>query len=108
LSVKKKNQLQASVSALHAGGFGLGATLGPILASGLTAWIGYRMAFTVTACFIFLLSFLHLGSQFCYTRLKPEWGLLDHKHGEVELDQVRTATTFKDNIQDNENDDDIL
>jgi MFS family permease len=93
------------VSALHAGGFGLGATLGPILGSGLTAWIGYRMAFTVTACLMFLLSFLHLGSQFCYTRLKPESGLLDQKQGEVELDQVKTTTSLNDNIQDDENED---
>jgi MFS family permease len=61
--------LQASVSAIHAGGFGLGATFGPILGSVLTATIGYRLAFTVTAGIVFVMSFFHLGSQFFYTRL---------------------------------------
>ena len=93
LSKSKKNTLQASVSAIHAGGFGLGATLGPVLGSVFTATIGYRMAFTVTAGIVFVLSFLHLGSQFFYTRLKPVRGnSVDAKEkGEHLLTTIQTA-----------------
>ena len=65
---KEKQKLQAIISAINTGGFGLGAILGPILASVLTDIYGYRISFTSAGILVFALSFLHLFSQFCYSR----------------------------------------
>ena len=65
---KEKEKLYSIVSAINTGSFGLGAIVGPILGSVLTDLVGYRTAFTIGGGVVFLLSFFHLASQFCYTR----------------------------------------
>ena len=68
LAKAEKTQLKSSVSAINTGAFGMGAICGPILASILMVFLNYEGAFTSIATLVFLLSFLHLISQFCYTR----------------------------------------
>ena len=62
LTAKEKQKLQSSVAAINTWGFGGGSIIGPILASLLDAYFGFRIAFTVVAFIVFGLSFLHLWS----------------------------------------------
>ena len=53
-----ENQIKNTISAINTGAFGLGAIVGPILASVLTSIMNYRNAFVVVCAIVLIVLLL--------------------------------------------------